>query len=269
MRAEELIRALDYVEEHLEGEIRVPDIASDCYVSVSSLQKSFRYAFGISINDYILRRRFSRAAKDLLETEDGILEISLKYGYANAESFTRGFRKIWGINPGEYRKSRRFTGHTPKFALRGEQTNKEDSAMISSKYDLTELYDVIRNRKNNAYVCADMNGLKWINDNLGYNAGDAALREMMRRLEEACAEDDVLLRIGGDEFVIFTNTPGTDHANDIVSKIAAQNKNKITFGGTEIAVDIHAGAFRRAEDAPADAENLISEINEKIRIIHN
>ncbi|MDO5435000.1 MAG: helix-turn-helix domain-containing protein [Clostridia bacterium] len=269
MRAEELIRALDYMEEHLEGELRVPDIASDCYVSVSSLQKSFRYAFGISINDYILRRRFSRAAKDLLETDDGILEISLKYGYANAESFTRGFRRIWGINPGEYRKSRRFTGHTPKFALRETQTNKEDQAMISSKYDLTEMYDIIRGRKNNAYVCADLNGLMWINDNLGFDAGDAALREMIRRLEEACAENDVLLRIGGDEFVIFTAEPGMDHANDIVSKVAAQNEKKIAFGDAEFAVNIHVGAFRRAGDAPADAEKLVSEISEQIRTIHN
>ncbi len=268
MRAEELICALDYIEDRLEGEIRVPDIANHCYASVSSLQKSFRYAFGLSINDYILRRRFSRAAKDLLETDDGILEISLKYGYANAESFTRGFRKIWGINPGEYRKSRRFTGHTPKLVLRDRQTKEEDSDMINRKFDLTEQYELIRDRKNNAYVCADMNGLKWINDNLGFDAGDAALREMIRRLEEACAENDILLRIGGDEFVIFTGETDMNHASSIVQQVTAQNGRKITFCEKEFEVNIHVGAFRREESAPADVEKWISEISQGIRTIH-
>lgn len=268
MRAEELIRALDYIEEHAEGEIRVPEIANHCYASVSSLQKSFRYAFGLSINDYILRRRFSRAAKDLLETEDGILDISLKYGYANAESFTRGFRKIWGINPGEFRKSRRFTGHTPKMALRDNPTNKEDSKMINTQFDLTEMYEVIRERKDNAYVCADMNGLQWINENLGFDAGDAALREMMRRLEEACGENDVLLRIGGDEFVIFTGEAGMEHANGIVQQVAAQNDRKITFDGKEFTVSLHIGAFRRESGDPVDAEKWLTELNEGIRSVH-
>lgn len=268
MKAEELLHALDYVEEHLEGEIRLPDIANHCYVSISSLQKSFRYAFGISINDYILRRRFSRAAKDLLETGDGILQISLKYGYSNAESFTRGFRKVWGINPSEFRKSRRFTGHTPKLTLRDSKNVKEATTMIHTRYDLTELYDILRERKNHAYVCADMNGLSWINDNLGFDAGDAALREMMKRLEEACAEDDILLRIGGDEFVIFTAQDGMEHANEIVSRVAAKNDQKLYFGSTEIAVMIHVGAFCREDDAPLDAEKWIHELSEGIRSIH-
>lgn len=267
MRAEELMRALDHIEEQLEGEIRVPEIAGFCYVSVSSLQKSFRYAFGISISDYILRRRFSRAAKDLLETDEGILEISLKYGYANAESFTRGFRKIWGINPGEYRKSRRFTGHTPRLALR-DRERTEDKRMISSRFDLTEQYDRILERRNNAYVCADMNGLSWINDNLGFDAGDAALREMIRRLEEACEENDMLMRIGGDEFVIFTGDPEMAHAEEIMRRVASQNDRKISFDGKEFSVSIHVGAFRRASDAPADAEKWITEINEGLRSIH-
>lgn len=266
MKAEELLRALDYIEERLSGEIRIPEIAAYCYVSLSSLQKSFRYAFGISINDYILRRRFSCAAKDLLNTDSGILDISLKYGYANAESFTRGFRKIWGINPSEYRRSRKFSGHTPRFALPDNLLMKEDKFM--SKYDLTELYDVIRDRKSNAYVCADLNELSWINAHLGFAAGDAALREMICRLENACGEDDILLRIGGDEFVIFTGEAGMDHANEIVRKVSAQNGQKVPFESTEFELNIHVGAFRRETDAPVNAEKVFAEIADSIRAIH-
>ena len=99
--AEVLINALDYIEDNIAGEIMLQELADYCYVSVSSLQKTFKYAFHVSVKEYILRRRFSCAAKEMLQTDDSILDIALKFGYSNAESFTRGFRTIWGITPSE------------------------------------------------------------------------------------------------------------------------------------------------------------------------
>lgn len=268
VKVEELISALDYIEEHISGEIHVSDIADYCYVSLSALQKAFKYAFHISINDYILRRRFSCAGADLLKTEDSILDIALKYGYSNAESFTRGFQKIWGISPRDYRKSRKFSGHTPKFSIPGSNPFEEGMIMSKTKYDLTELYDVICARKNNAYVCADLNSLKWINDNLGIAAGDAALLELMRRVEEACNEEDIFLRIGGDEFVVFTNSTSMEHAEEIVAKVTAQNGSKILCGENEFPVNVHIGAFRNAERNRVNAKEMFTEIANGIEEIH-
>ena len=61
--AEVLIRALDYIEDNIAGEIMLQELADYCYVSVSSLQKTFKYVFHVSVKEYILRRRFSCAAK--------------------------------------------------------------------------------------------------------------------------------------------------------------------------------------------------------------
>ena len=87
-KAEVLIDALDYIEEHIAGDIAISEVAEYCCVSVSSLQKTFKYAFHFPVNEYVLRRRFSCAARDLLTTEDSILDIALKYGYSTPESFT-------------------------------------------------------------------------------------------------------------------------------------------------------------------------------------
>lgn len=268
MKVEELISALDYIEDNISGEMHVKEIADYCYVSLSALQKAFKYAFHISINDYILRRRFSCAAAELLKTDASILDIAMKYGYSNAESFTRGFQKIWGINPREYRKNWKFSGHTPKFSVPGSNPFEEDLIMSKSKYDLTELYDVIRERKNYAYVCADLNSLMWINNNLGIAAGDAALLELMRRVEGACNEEDIFLRIGGDEFVVFTNSTSKEHAEDIVAKVTAQNGNTIVCGEHEFPVNVHIGAFQNAERQYVNVKEMFVEIAGGIEEIH-
>ena len=103
-----LIAALDYIENNLAGNITVEDVAEHLYVSVSGLQKTFNYVFHMYVKEYIIRRRFSCAAEDLLKTDDSILSIALKYGYSSPESFTRGFRKIWDITPTEFRKHRKY-----------------------------------------------------------------------------------------------------------------------------------------------------------------
>lgn len=266
-KAEILIDALEYVEANIAGPIAVEDVARHCYVSDSGLQKTFRYVFGMSVKEYIIRRRFSKAAALLIETDRTILDIAMEYGYSSAESFTRGFHKIWGINPKDFRKTRHFTGHTPKLSIPADSVRKE--LPMSVQYDITDLYEVINERKNNGYVCADLGHLLYINDNFGFEAGDAAILEMMKRLEDACAEDDLLLRVGGDEFVIFTASEGTDHALEIVSKVSAINDREIDFNGISIPVHIHIGAFTNSCKANVNCTELFSRIRDDIKDIHD
>lgn len=269
MQIEELIVALDYIEDHISGEIHIQEIADNSFVSLSSLQKTFKFVFRIPINEYIIRRRFSCAARDLLTTEDTILDIALKYGYQNAESFTRGFKKVWNVTPSEYRKTRKFSGHTPKLSIPQNLLTREEPCMSGTKYDITELYDVIQERKNNAYVCADLFKLKWINDNLGFAAGDEALLELMRRVEDACNDEDVFLRIGGDEFVVFTNSTEMEHANEIVKKVSEKNGQTVHCGELEFPVSVHIGAFKTTYTKPLSANVLFDVISDGMKKIHS
>ncbi|MBP5417118.1 MAG: helix-turn-helix domain-containing protein [Clostridiales bacterium] len=262
---EVLMDVLEYIEKNIAGEISVEEIAKECGISVSSMQKRFKYIFHMPVKEYILRRRFTCAAKDLINTEDSILTIALKYGYSNHESFTRGFRQVWMITPNEYRKKRHFTGHTPKLS-KEMISDPEGDFMSRTKYDITELYDVLRQRKDNVYVCADIKHLMWVNDNLGRKAGDAVILETMRRIEEACSEDDIFLRIGGDEFVVFTNSSDRTHADEMVNAIR-NDHGKITVDGKEITVETHVGAFVGFPDR-ISAKNVFNMIAGNIDEIH-
>lgn len=66
-----------------------------------------------------------------------------------------------------------------------------------------------RNKKEMGLVFIDMDGMKWINDTLGHQAGDRALRETADILKETFRGSDMIARMGGDEFaILITETVG-------------------------------------------------------------
>lgn len=65
-----------------------------------------------------------------------------------------------------------------------------------------------RERKKFGLVVLDMNGMKQINDRWGHRAGDAALRELARRLQHHFRSSDSVARLGGDEFGVLLSRTG-------------------------------------------------------------
>lgn len=68
--------SLEYIENHLESDIRTEDVARACYCSKSTLEKLFRCINNISVRDYLIRRRMTKAARVLVEQPDkGITKV--------------------------------------------------------------------------------------------------------------------------------------------------------------------------------------------------
>lgn len=117
-KLEFLSDALDYIESNICKNITAEDVAEKCYCSKSYLQKIFRYVNYCSIKEYVIKRRLTMAARDLVDNPSvSVLDIALKYCYSSPEAFTRAFYQLWQCNPSVFRKKSRFTQLYPKQLL--------------------------------------------------------------------------------------------------------------------------------------------------------
>lgn len=97
-------QSIDYIEAHLEESLSLEEIASRVGFSSYHFHRMFRKEVGINIADYVRRRRLCLAAQLLLNSSDTIIDIALHCQFESQESFTRAFKRLYGIPPGRYRK---------------------------------------------------------------------------------------------------------------------------------------------------------------------
>jgi diguanylate cyclase (GGDEF)-like protein len=77
-----------------------------------------------------------------------------------------------------------------------------------------------RNHTSMAVMFMDLDGFKEINDQYGHDIGDYVLIEIALRLKMSVRETDILIRLGGDEFiVVLTELIDTDQATEVANKI--------------------------------------------------
>ncbi|AZB41802.1 AraC family transcriptional regulator [Bacillus sp. FJAT-42376] len=120
-------RALDYIEHHLEEEIDYKELAKAACSSEFHFSRMFSAVAGISLSEYIRRRRLTMAAFELQKSDRRILEIANQYGYESADSFSRAFHKTHGIKPSEARRQGTQLKAFPKLSF--QLTIKGDTEM--------------------------------------------------------------------------------------------------------------------------------------------
>lgn len=191
----------------------------------------------------MIRRRMSKAAKDIVAFPDvSFLDFAFKYGYSSNEAFTRAFKNVWHVTPSEYRKKPVRFELFP--ALKLESELMEDEKMKSKKkIDISELYDCIKERRNCYFVGVDIKCLIPVNE-ISYEAGDIAILTALNRLEMASGADDIVFRVGGDEFVALTDSEDREYAEKIVSEILSHNGETFRYGEMDIPLTLHATSYK-------------------------
>lgn len=102
---------------------------------------------------------------------------------------------------------------------------------------------------------ADLNDLKWINDHLGHDAGDEALKDVASILKGTFRDADVLGRMGGDEFaVLAVNPPDGGAAGAVESRLrkAAGEHPAMADGLYRLSLSIGSAVCRPGEHCSVD-----------------
>ncbi len=99
-----LNEAVDYMEENLLSAITCDNVADHVHISSFHFQRTFTILVGLPVSEYIRNRRLSLAGQDLLNSNNKIIDMSLKYGYETPESFTKAFKRFHGISPIQAKK---------------------------------------------------------------------------------------------------------------------------------------------------------------------
>jgi AraC family transcriptional regulator len=100
---EQLRRAVDHIEEHLDEDVVIEDVARAAAMSRWHFQRTFKAATGDTVTAYVRGRRLSRALDRLVETDLRIADIAQLAGFESQESFTRAFRGAFAITPHRFR----------------------------------------------------------------------------------------------------------------------------------------------------------------------
>lgn len=101
---EKLNGPLDYIEKNLAKNIDFEEVAALASCSQSYFRRMFSVLVGITLSEYIRRRRLTLAAFELNNRNMRIADIALKYGYCSPDSFTRAFQDFHGVTPSEARR---------------------------------------------------------------------------------------------------------------------------------------------------------------------
>lgn len=110
-------RVLDYMEENMEEEISVDEIAGSVGYSKFYLNRIFSEYTGITIYKYLQSRRLTIAAEKLVKTDAPVMQIAFEAGYDSQQSFPFAFKQLYSCPPQIYRSNGMFVPKQDKISL--------------------------------------------------------------------------------------------------------------------------------------------------------
>jgi AraC-like DNA-binding protein len=99
-------KALDAIEAGLRQPFDMGELARSSSYSSSRFQELFARFVHEPVFEYVRKRRLTAALTDLATRKESVASIARSYGYRSARAFSRAFRRLHGISPGEYRRTR-------------------------------------------------------------------------------------------------------------------------------------------------------------------
>ena len=111
----------------------------------------------------------------------------------------------------------------------------------------------------------DLDGFKSVNDTLGHATGDQLLCQVATRLVRSVRSDDLVARVGGDEFVLALLAPGGSSdltALAVAERAQASIQQPFVLGGRTIQIGCSLGGACWPDHVTADGQSAIAEVDE-------
>ena len=102
---QQLSRAIAYIEEYLDQDVSLAEIARAAGVNGGLLGRAFKINTNLTPHEYVVKARVDRAKLLLLSTDLSLAEIALRCGFSHQQHMTRMVRRVAGLTPGALRRS--------------------------------------------------------------------------------------------------------------------------------------------------------------------
>lgn len=98
-------RLVDYIDDHAVENPSLSEISKEIGYSPWYCSEQFHRVVGMTIKEYMAKRRLTLAALALRDTDMPVLGVALEYGFSSQQALTRAFKDAFGCSPSAYRKS--------------------------------------------------------------------------------------------------------------------------------------------------------------------
>jgi AraC family transcriptional regulator len=98
-------RAVEMLRAHLDGSIRLQDLARECDLSVGHFARAFKQSFGVSTLRWLNERRVEHSQQLMMTTSLPLADIAIQSGFSDQATMTRMFHKLAGQTPARWRRA--------------------------------------------------------------------------------------------------------------------------------------------------------------------
>ena len=109
LQIEKIYGIRTFICENMDSHFTIEELSDKFDMPPTAMKLCFKNVFGLPVFTYARRERMKIAAKELRESDHGILQIAGTVGYNNGSKFTHAFQDVMGMTPKEYRKRYRLT----------------------------------------------------------------------------------------------------------------------------------------------------------------
>lgn len=159
--------------------------------------------------------------------------------------------------------------HQLEYQQKLDHTSKHDLLTnLPNRFYLSELlthamFSVKRSHRSLALLFIDLDGFKEINDSYGRKAGDAVLSAVSARMSKIARNNDIVSRIGGDEFVVvLNNLSSTSEVISILQNLLSELSMSVEYDKKEMKVSASIGVSFYPQEEDIGNESLLRQADQ-------